>query len=56
MLKEEVASRTPLGHKVTNIMACGDLVSSTVIMALMRRRMRHHPGRRIILDGFPSSL
>ena len=37
-------------------MARGDLVSSAVVTALMRRRMRRHPGRRILLDGFPRSL
>ncbi|KAL3796357.1 hypothetical protein ACHAW5_001683 [Stephanodiscus triporus] len=56
MLREEGASRTPLGQEVADIMARGDLVSSMVIMALIRRRMRHHPGRRILLDGFPRSL
>ncbi|KAL3782949.1 hypothetical protein ACHAW5_002730 [Stephanodiscus triporus] len=56
MLREEVASRTPLGREVADIMARGDLVSSAVVTALMRRRMRRHPGRRILLDGFPRSL
>jgi adenylate kinase len=56
MLREEVASRTPLGREVSDIMARGDLVSSAVVTALMRRRMRRHPGRRILLDGFPRSL
>ena len=56
MLREEVASNTPLGREVADIMSRGDLVSSAVVTALMRRRMRHHPGRRILLDGFPRSL
>lgn len=56
MLREEVASNTPLGKEVADIMSRGDLVSSAVVTALMRRRMRHHPGRRILLDGFPRSL
>jgi adenylate kinase len=56
MLREEVASNTPLGKEVSDIMSRGDLVSSAVVTALMRRRMRHHPGRRILLDGFPRSL
>ena len=51
-----MASRTPLGREVADIMARGDLVSSAVVTALMRRRMRRHPGRRILLDGFPRSL
>lgn len=56
MLREEVEAQTPLGREVAEIMARGDLVSSAVVTALMRRRMRQHPGRRILLDGFPRSL
>ncbi|KAL7546047.1 hypothetical protein ACHAWF_014603 [Thalassiosira exigua] len=56
MLREEVEANTPLGREVKAIMARGDLVSSAVVTALMRRRMRQHPGRRILLDGFPRSL
>lgn len=56
MLREEVEAQTPLGKEVAEIMARGDLVSSAVVTALMRRRMRLHPGRRILLDGFPRSL
>lgn len=56
MLREEVEACTPLGKEVAEIMARGDLVSSAVVTALMRRRMRQHPGRRILLDGFPRSL
>jgi len=56
MLREEVEAQTPLGKEVSEIMARGDLVSSAVVTALMRRRMRQHPGRRILLDGFPRSL
>ncbi|KAL3786297.1 hypothetical protein HJC23_006577 [Cyclotella cryptica] len=56
MLREEVEADTPLGREVRDIMAQGGLVSSAVVTALMRRRMRQHPGRRILLDGFPRSL
>ncbi len=56
MLRLEVEAQTPLGKEVADIMARGDLVSSAVVTALMRRRMRRHPGRRILLDGFPRSL
>jgi adenylate kinase family enzyme len=34
----------------------GELVSSAVIVTLMRRVMRNHPGKRVLLDGFPRSL
>ena len=33
----------------------GDLVSSSIIVALMKKRMRTHPGKRVLLDGFPRS-
>mmetsp|Transcript_6259 Transcript_6259/g.14167 ORF Transcript_6259/g.14167 Transcript_6259/m.14167 type:complete len:422 (-) Transcript_6259:129-1394(-) len=56
MLREEVESGTPLGLEVAAIMERGELVSSATVTALMRRRMRAYPGRRILLDGFPRSL
>lgn len=37
-------------------MSRGELVSSAVIVSLLRRRMRAYPGRRVLLDGFPRSL
>lgn len=33
----------------------GELVSSAVIVTLVRRVMRNHPGKRVLLDGFPRS-
>jgi len=56
MLREEVESGTPLGREVKEIMEKGELVSSATVTALMRRRMRAFPGRRVLLDGFPRSL
>ena len=58
LLREEVSRDTPLGREVSEIMSRGDLVSSAVIVTLMRRVMRRpeHAGKRILLDGFPRSL
>ena len=56
MLREEVEANTPLGREVKEIMERGELVSSATVTALMRRRMRAFPGRRVLLDGFPRSL
>jgi len=53
MLREEVERGTVLGKQVQEIMARGELVSSEIIVALVRRRMRDHPGKRVLLDGFP---
>lgn len=58
LLREEVARDTPLGREVQDIMIRGDLVSSAVIVTLMRRKMRlpENAGKRVLLDGFPRSL
>jgi adenylate kinase family enzyme len=56
LLREEVERGTPLGKEVTAIMERGELVSSAVITALIRRHMRNFPGKRVLLDGFPRSI
>jgi adenylate kinase len=56
LLRDEVEKGTPLGREVAEIMERGELVSSAVITALIRRRTRKFPGRRILLDGFPRSV
>lgn len=33
----------------------GGLVSSAIMVSLMQKRMKDHPGKRILLDGFPRS-
>ena len=56
LLRCEVARQTPLGQQVQDIMARGELVSSAIMVALMKKRMRLHPGKRVLLDGFPRSM
>lgn len=56
LLRCEVERDTPLGREVAGIMQRGELVSSAIIVTLVRRRMRDHPGKRVLLDGFPRSL
>lgn len=56
MLREEIKKGTPLGMEVKDIIERGELVSSALMTALIRRRMRDYPGRRVLLDGFPRSL
>jgi len=56
LLRDEVRRGTVLGNQVRDIMARGELVSSAVIVTLVRRIMRNHPGKRVLLDGFPRSL
>jgi hypothetical protein len=56
LLRTEIARGSSLGRQVQDIMARGELVSSAIMVALMKRRMRDHPGKRVLLDGFPRSL
>jgi adenylate kinase family enzyme/ankyrin repeat protein len=55
LLREEVEQGTELGKHVEDIMKSGGLVSSAIMVALMQKRMKDHPGKRILLDGFPRS-
>jgi adenylate kinase len=56
LLRQEVASQTNLGRTVRDIMSRGELVSSAIMVALMKKRMKDHPGKRVLLDGFPRSI
>jgi adenylate kinase len=57
LLRDEVRRDTILGREVKEIMDRGELVSSAVIVKLIRKVMRMHaPGKRVLLDGFPRSL
>jgi adenylate kinase len=56
LLRCEVSRDTALGRQVRDIMSRGELVSSAIMVALMKKRMRDHPGKRVLLDGFPRSL
>lgn len=55
LLRAEVAKGTALGRKVEGIMRSGGLVSSAIMVTLMKNRMKEHRGKRILLDGFPRS-
>jgi adenylate kinase len=55
LLRDEVAQGTELGKQVESIMKDGGLVSSAIMVTLMQKRMKDHPGKRILLDGFPRS-
>ena len=56
LLRNEVQLQTSLGKMVEQIMNRGELVSSAVMVALMKKRMKDHPGKRVLLDGFPRSM
>jgi hypothetical protein len=56
LLRTEVERGSALGNQVRDIIARGELVSSDIMVALIKRRMHDHPGKRVLLDGFPRSL
>jgi adenylate kinase len=55
LLRDEVSQGTELGKQVEAIIQSGGLVSSALMVALMQKRMKLHPGKRVLLDGFPRS-
>jgi len=55
LLRDEVEAGTFLGRQVDETMKNGGLVSSAIMVALMQKKMKGHPGKRILLDGFPRS-
>ena len=56
LLREEVARKSQLGLQVESLIKRGELVSSATMVALMKKRMRNHPGQRILLDGVSRAL
>ena len=54
MLRAAVASQTPLGLRVKEIMARGDLVPDQVVIDLIKEALRGVRG--FILDGFPRTV
>ncbi len=56
LLRNEVERQSPLGREVKDIMARGELVSSAIIVTLMKKHMGAHSGKRVLLDGFPRSV
>jgi adenylate kinase len=56
LLRDEVEQGTPLGRQVEQTMKSGGLVSSAIMVTLMKKRMKEFPGKRILLDGFPRSI
>ncbi len=57
MLRAAVGEETPLGRQARAVMERGELVSDSVIVALIRERTtRPDAGKGFILDGFPRTL
>jgi adenylate kinase len=55
LLRAEVQAGTPLGQEAEAVMARGELVSDTLVLAIVRSRLEQHQGGWL-LDGFPRNL
>jgi adenylate kinase len=55
LLRAEVQAATPLGQEAEAVMARGELVSDSLVLAIVRGRLEHHGGGWL-LDGFPRNL
>jgi adenylate kinase len=53
MLREAVASRTPIGLKAKAVMERGELVSDAIVSALIGERLDAAEEQGAIFDGFP---
>jgi adenylate kinase len=53
MLREAVASGTPVGLKAKAVMEAGELVSDAIVSALIGERLDTAAGKGAIFDGFP---
>ncbi|CAM9651387.1 unnamed protein product [Ascophyllum nodosum] len=56
LLRQEVQWGTPLGQQVAEKMRQGELVDASTVLALLEKFLTLHPGKYVLLDGFPRSL
>jgi adenylate kinase len=57
MLREAIASKTPVGRQAEPVMGQGELVPDDVLIALVRERIaREDCARGFVLDGFPRTV
>ncbi|HEY1455085.1 MAG TPA: adenylate kinase [Candidatus Dormibacteraeota bacterium] len=57
LLRAEVAGGTPIGERVKQIMAAGDLVPDGLIVDMVRSRLpAAERGEGVLLDGFPRTV
>ncbi|MEB3266819.1 MAG: adenylate kinase [Prochlorococcaceae cyanobacterium] len=55
LLRSEVQAGSPLGREAEAVMARGELVSDSLVLAIVRQRLESHGGGWL-LDGFPRNL
>jgi adenylate kinase len=57
MLRAEIDAGTPLGKQVEDILARGDLVPDSTVIAMIRDRLRQPDAAEgFVLDGFPRTM
>ena len=57
MLRQEVAAGTEIGRQVRDILARGELVNDSQMVAIIRPWLAAlPPGRGFLLDGFPRTV
>ncbi|MBI5574171.1 MAG: adenylate kinase [Elusimicrobia bacterium] len=57
IFREAVASKSPLGLKITKIMSKGSLVSDDIVLKIVEERVKKEDCKNgFLLDGFPRTL
>ncbi len=57
LLRDEIAKETKIGMQIKEIIARGDLVSSDIIVKLLKKRLLEKDAKKgYILDGYPRNI
>lgn len=56
LLREEIAKETSLGKEIKELMASGKLVNDTIMIELVKEKIKSFKDKHFILDGFPRTL
>ena len=55
LLREEVANKGPNAEEIAKLQAEGKLVSSEILVKIIKAKLDANPGKKFLLDGFPRS-
>lgn len=56
MLRQIVRDDTPIGDRIRNVLADGQLVADELIIELVETRLSEPDGSSFVLDGFPRTI
>jgi len=56
MLRAAKSSGTPIGQRVADVMARGDLVTDDIVIGLIEEQLTNGTAQGFIFDGFPRTL